>query len=576
MAIPVNFKQRKMQRFGALKKIREPKIGVYKEITNYLLPFAGRYAQEERNRGNKNFNHIYDETGNWALRVLTAGLSAGMTNPALPWFRLTISDKDLSEFHSVKLWLTEVVELMRIVFAKSNIYRMLPVVYEELGGFATGAAYLMKDPKHGIWTKPLTAGEYCIATDARGVVNTLYREFNMSVEQIVGEFVRQPTGDMDWSKASVTIKNLYDMSKNLDSDIPVMHIVEPRPQEEREYGSDLSQNMPWRSTFMEMGNENDNVVLRDSGFKDFPIVAPRWLTRGGDDYGYGPGHEVLGSIKQLQQEQLRKGQAIDFMTLPPVQVPGDLKGKEVDNMPGGVTYHTSLSGQKIEALYNVKLDLGLLLEDIRDVRDRINRGFYVDLFLMISQDDRRIPPSAREISERHEEKLLMLGPVLERLHDELLSPLIDITFTYMLEAGVLPPPPPELENQDLTVEFVSVLAQAQRAAGLGSLDRLIGTVGALAQGSGDTSVWDKLDKDQIVDEYAERLGVDPGVIVADDKMVLIREERKKQQRAQQLAAAAKPAKDTASALKTMSQVEADSEGLPAAAEAMQQVLGRPA
>lgn len=576
MAIPQLFKQRKMQRLGSLKTVREPWITRYKLITQFLLPFAGRYSVEERNRGNRNFNDILDETPNWALRVLTAGLSAGMTNPALPWFRMTISDKDLAEYHSVKVWLTEVVARMRNVFAKSNIYRVLPVLYEELGGFATGAAYLMKDHKYGIWASPLTAGEYSIATDARGIVNTMYREFEMSVEQIVGEFVRQPNGDMDWSNVSVDVKNLYNTHKSLDSGRPILHVVEPRPQDERVYGSHTSQNMPWRSCFMEMGQDSDSKILRESGYKDFPVLAPRWLTRGGDDYGYGPGHEILGSIKQLQQEQFRKGQAVDFMTLPPVQVPGELKGGEVDNLPGGVNYVSGLSGQKISALYDVKLDLGLLLEDIRDVRDRINRAFYVDLFLMISQDNRRIPPSAREIAERHEEKLLMLGPVLERLHNELLAPLIDTTFSYMLEAGALPPPPPELEGQELNIEFVSVLAQAQRAAGLGSLDRLIGTVGALAQGSGDQSVWDKLNKDQIVDEYAERLGVDPGVLVADEKMVLIREDRKRQMKAQQMAAAAKPAKDAASALKTVSQVDAESEGIPAVSQVMQQMMGRQA
>ncbi len=569
----IGLKLRKMQRLGSLRTIRAPWISRYKDITKYLLPFAGRYALEERNRGNKNFNDIYDETANWALRVLTAGLSAGMTNPALPWFRLTIADKDLAEFHSVKLWLTTVAERMRIVFAKSNIYRVLPILYEELGGFAMGAAYLMRDSKYGVWGMPMTAGEYMVATDARGIVNTLYREFNMSVEQIVSEFVHQDNGDMDWSKVSITIKNLYDTHKNLDTNRPILHVVEPRPADERVYGSSTSENMPWRSCYIEIGQDNNDTVLRDSGFKDFPIVAPRWATRGGDDYGYGPGHEILGSVKQLQQEQLRKGQAIDFMTLPPVMIPGELKGGEVDNLPGGVNYYTSVNNQKITRLYDVDLDLGHLLNDIVDVRGRINRAFYVDLFLMISQDDRRIPPSAREIAERHEEKLLMLGPVLERLHNELLSPLIDITFTYMLEAGAFPPPPQELEDQELTVEFVSVLAQAQRAVGLNSLDRLIGTVGAIATGSGDQSVWDKLNKDQIVDEYSERLGVDPSVLVADENVVIIRAERVRQQQMQQMAASAKPAKDAASALKTLSQVEEEAAGIPEAAQALSQMVG---
>jgi len=54
------------------------------------------------------------------------------------------------------------------------------------------------------------------------------------------------------------------------------------------------------------------------------------------------------------------------------------------------------------------------------VENRIERSFYVDLFLMLANSDRR-QITAREIEERHEEKMLMLGPVLQRLNDELLA-----------------------------------------------------------------------------------------------------------------------------------------------------------
>lgn len=149
----------------------------------------------------------------------------------------------------------------------------------------------------------------------------------------------------------------------------------------------------------------------------------------------------------------------------------------------------------------------------------------------------------------------MLGPVLERLHDELLAPLIDITFDKMMAAGILPPPPKELEGQDLKIEFVSTLAQAQKAVGLQSLDRLIGTVSLMAQGSGDPGVWDKLNKDELVDRYADMLAIDPAVIVADEKIAIIRQDRAKQQQAAQAAAAAQPANQAAGALKQLNEVD---------------------
>jgi hypothetical protein len=162
----------------------------------------------------------------------------------------------------------------------------------------------------------------------------------------------------------------------------------------------------------------------------------------------------------------------------------------------------------------------------------------------------------------------MLGPVLERLHNELLSPKIDMTFQMMVDAGILPPPPPELEGADLNVEFVSTLAQAQKMVGIGSLDRYLVTVGNLAAGSGDASVWDKVNKDEAVDRYADMLGIDPSVTVGDDQVQEIRQQRAQaqamQQRAAAIPAAAAAAKDLA---------QADTSGQNALTDVMSQFSG---
>jgi len=177
---------------------------------------------------------------------------------------------------------------------------------------------------------------------------------------------------------------------------------------------------------------------------------------------------------------------------------------------------------------------------------------------MISQDNRATPATATEIAERHEEKLLMLGPVLERLHNEMLSPKIDLTFARIVEAGLLPPPPPELQGVELNVEFVSTLAQAQRAVGVQSIDRLLGTIGAVAQFKPD--VLDKIDGDQIIDMYSDMLGVDPSIIVGDARVAIIRADRAEQQQQQQAlqtaAAAAGPINQVSQAIKNGAQASA--------------------
>jgi lipopolysaccharide biosynthesis protein len=180
--------------------------------------------------------------------------------------------------------------------------------------------------------------------------------------------------------------------------------------------------------------------------------------------------------------------------------------------------------------------------DIQDVRERIRSSFYADLFLMLSNAaDTRM--TATEVAERHEEKLLMLGPVLERLHNELLDPLIDITFNHMITSNTLPPPPPELQGMDLSVEFISMLAQAQRAIGTNGLDRFVGNLGAVAQFKPD--VLDKFNADKWADIYSDMLGVDPSVIVAGEQVAMIREARNKMQAQQAQIEASQQASVTA-------------------------------
>jgi hypothetical protein len=243
--------------------------------------------------------------------------------------------------------------------------------------------------------------------------------------------------------------------------------------------------------------------------------------------------EALGDVKQLQHEQLRKAQAIDYQTKPPLQVPTSMKNRDVDSLPGGITY-VDPAGNGIRSAFDVNLRLDYLLQDIQDCRGRVSGAFYADLFLMLATAP-NTRMTATEVAERHEEKLLMLGPVLERLHNELLDPLIDITFNRMIQSGVLPPAPEELQGMDLNVEFVSMLAQAQRAIGTNAVDRFVGNLGAIAQMKPD--ILDKFDADQWADIYADMLGVDPSLIVADKEVALVRQTRNQAMAAKEQAAA---------------------------------------
>ena len=225
---------------------------------------------------------------------------------------------------------------------------------------------------------------------------------------------------------------------------------------------------------------------------------------------------------------------------PPLMRHTTLKKARPDLTPGSLTYYEGDVG--VRPIYQVQPDIPGQLQAIAESRQLIQRFFYVDLFLMLVSSDTR-DMTAREVVERHEEKMLMLGPVLERLENELLDPLIERVFAIMDRMGLIPQPPEDLGGKLLQVEYISILAQAQRMVGIEGIERLAGFVGAYAPLKPE--VLDKVDFDEAIDQYAKKLGVPAAVIVSDENVAAIREQRAQQQAQMEQMAAMQQAAQTA-------------------------------
>src|SRR5690606_28102073 len=107
-----------------------------------------------------------------------------------------------------------------------------------------------------------------------------------------------------------------------------------------------------------------------------------------------------GDIKQLQHQQFRKAQGIDYMTLPALNAPMSMKNQPANMLPGGISYSDMMGpGAGIKPVFEARLDLSHLLADVQDVRERIRGAFYADMFLMLAnRQDARM--TATEVAER--------------------------------------------------------------------------------------------------------------------------------------------------------------------------------
>jgi len=533
-----------LRRYKQLENDRSSWRSHYIELSDYLAHRRGKFLVDDTSntRGRKRNNKIIDSTGTQALRTMVAGMMSGMTSPARPWHRRSLSDPALMDRQDVKEWLAAVEKTERNLLNKSNFYNSMHNVYTELGAFGT-APLLMKGVGDNIHFRPFTAGEYIIAEDHLGNVDTLGREFTMTVSQVVEKFGMEPgSTKIDWTGMSSATKQLW-QTKKYDTLVTIIHMIEPRRESDRDIGKRDQMNMPFRSVYFEHGGEGDEVLF-EGGYRKFPAYVPRWDVLYGDVYGRSPGMDSLGDIKQLQHQQKRKAQAIDKMVNPPMTAPTSLRGKPTSTIPGGNTYVDPMQGgQGFQPAYMVQPRINEMMMDINEVQDRIQRGFYADLFAMMINSDRR-QMTATEVTERHEEKLVLLGPVLQRLNVELLDPLLDDVFDFALERGLLPPMPEVLNGMEMKVEYISLLAQAQQAVAASTIERTLSFAGNLS--GVFPEIVDIVDADHALREYSEILGNDPKIILSQDivdaKRQARQEEAQQQQQMAQVGQAAQSAK----------------------------------
>ena len=505
----------------------------WQELADFITPRRIRLNQSENNQGTKKNNRIINNTATLAARTLRSGMMAGVTSPARRWFKLGLEDKELADHYPVKLWLHDVTDRMNAVLNTSNLYNSLPIVYSDLGVFGTGAMPVLEDPNSLINTSVLPVGSYWIGQNTAGKVDVVIRECSMTVRQIIRMFVKkdEKSGSPDWSVVSTRVKALWDSGQH-ETYIEVYHAVFPNEDfDPRMIGGEFKR---YASVYFE--KDQTDRSLGEGGFDEFPILCPRWELTGSDVYGSSPGMDALGDVRALQILEKRKAQAVEKTVNPPMTAPTSLRNQKASILPGDITFVDVRDGQDgFKPAHEIRFSIKEMVLDIENHQRRISRAFYEDLFLMLSMSDRR-EITAREVQERHEEKLLALGPVITRLNSDLLDPLIDRTFEIMLRNGRIPPPPPELESgTPLQVEYISLMAQAQRLVNLGSTERFATFVGNIAAGPYPEAN-DKVDWDEMIEEHGSMMGIAPKIIRPKEATDEIRRDRADRIAAQERAA----------------------------------------
>jgi len=514
----------------------------FQDISDYILPQHGQFLERGDPSQSQNVNRadfILNDTASRAAGILGAGMQGGLCSPSRRWFRLKMRDDKLSDYGPVRDWLHTIEQTLYRIFADSNFYASVHTVFEAEGGFGTSVLHQEEGERTAVTFNVFNPGEYRLATGADNRVDSCWRPMWMTARQMLQMFGMEALSE--------GTKKLVEGGKAGHEYIQVIHVM--RPREERDPNKIDSINKPYESVWYEAG-ATDNKFLRKSGFDSQPFTVPRWHVPGKSPYGWSPGHTVIGNVKMLQEFEKGGIKALHKEIEPPIQAPAKFKDA-VSFLPGAINYiMDGTQGDKIEPLYRVQVNLANLQAKINDVQLHIERAFFNDLFLMIINSEypgREM--TATEILKRNEEKLLLLGPTIERQISELLDPTLERTFHVALKRGLLPPPPEEVLGQQWEVDYISVLAQAQRLTDAQSLQTY--RTEAMAVAELDQMSLKKTDWMKYLEEFGDIVGVPPDIINSQDKTeALVQAEMEAIQQAQQMermAGAAGIAKDIGSA-----------------------------
>lgn len=490
------------------------------QIQQFVCPWRGRFLtgeSENEDRGELfNDESIHNTVTFEAIDVMAAGIKNGISPSSRPWFRVGAEDSRLAELGASAVWLSQVERLFYQIFHRSNIYRHLQGYYAELGVFSTGACVVLPDYRNVIRAKTMSFGEYRLGMDYREELNTFSRRFYKTVGQLVEEFGNENVTDETLVKYT---------DGHLDQKILCQCLIEPN-DDRVDVKDALSRNV--RSIYWEVG-ANEDSILGVRGFDEFPVIGGVWDSVGGMVYGIGPGHKNLRNCMRLQKLEADSLQNLALSIAPPLVTDSANKDVMVDGSPWGITrsnespQHTRAG---IRQLYEQKALTRDLEYKIERNEKAIRDGFYNQIFLMISNSAENIK-TAYQAARMLEEKYSILGPVFEQ-SQQTLSQLFQLTFAYALDAGLIPEAPPELQGSDLKIEYTSILAQAQKIAGLQAINDTFGYVSTVSRIYPEAR--HKFDALQSIDEVAQVNGAPPSIIRSDDEVAArIAEERKAQQ-----------------------------------------------
>jgi hypothetical protein len=500
-----------IERFKRLKAKRVNWEDQWQDIGKYVIPRKDNiYDFNHIPGGEKKRVKLYDGSAEHFNELLASALHSMLTNPTQPWFELSTGDPALDQKNRVREYLQRLGRRIHEILNNSNFQTEIHEVYLDLGGFGTGHLRMEEDNELVVRFKSDPIYRHHVAENEKGEIDTDYNEVKMSVRNILKKYGKDVFAN---SPKKQSIEN------DIHKEYTVLQEVIPK--------ADIDVKRGGKKFLSSHVLVEEEMLLKEKGFNEFPYAVPRWNKNSGEIYGRSPGMKAMPDIKMLNaimRDTIRSAQKV---TDPPLMVPDDNMGSPIDMTPGGINPYRAGTQDRIFPL-ETRGQPRIGFDVMQDVRNRVKASFFIDQ-LQLREADRM---TATEVNQRTDEHLRLLGPILGRMNFELLQPLITRVIGIMKRKKLLPPDvPQELQDIQLEVFYSSQIAKAQRLAEANNFNRFVASMAPLAEVQPEVN--DNFDFDIAAKKLARLHGVDEEILIDDEDVESAREERASQQAQEQ-------------------------------------------
>jgi hypothetical protein len=508
--------KRVRERLGMLVSARQLHESTWDECYKYTHPQRGAGIQTSVGLTASEYQNekarIYDDTAADSVRTGTSTFLGSAVPPNAVWAGLEVGGDSEDE----KAWLDQAAEFIWKNIHSSNFDAESAdaMIDQWIAGWFV--MYCEEQEGGGFYFESWPIGQCYIASSKSGsMIDTVARKWEYNVGQCVGVYGIDNVSD--------TTRQKYHDGK-LEDKITICMLIEPRPDTK---GGDtqgrLATQLPFASYVIE---EAASHLLKESGYHEFPCMAPRWMRLPGSAYATGPVSDCLPSIKTLNEMTKWTLMGAETAIAPALIVANDgvVNARNIKLGPRKIIVADTTDSIK-PLMTGADVKTGIIMAE--SLQSRIRKVLVAD----------QLPPAdgptktAYEWSVRVQAVRAMMGPMFGRLQAEWLQPLIVRCFGIVWRANIasqfalIGEPPESLLDRPFSVKYLSPLARSQKQVEVDAMDtfemNLFGTLGA----TGDASVLDVYDMDAAKRERASITSI-PQKLIRDDKMVAqIREQR---------------------------------------------------